>query len=396
VTVRRFDASPLANVERLPSGAVRIPAFLTRVGVFAYRMGDGSTRRELRPASEVFSVDSLRTLRGVVVTDLHPPGGVRADNWKDQAIGHVCDDVKPEGLRVAATLHVQDAPAIARIDAGERAELSCGYTCDIRDESGVTADGESYDVVQHTIRYNHVGIGPRNWGRAGSSVALRLDSADGVLFDDGQREGMQVMKIKIDGKEYEVGSAECAKALADQEARAKKADSLEAAAKKRDRADLVALVGMIPTKTGKRIDEEGAAIEKASDDDLKILICEAVMGDMFDPSNTDPAYVAGCFASAAKKLQSMGPLTGDPAPELDTNTAPPPAGNGLPPGPYDSKDAIRSDSMRRPRLVPKDAKKDQRVDNHEDGEGITSAEARRRMIGTANTLHLRSVGGSKD
>ena len=72
---------------------------------------------------------------------------------------------------------VQDAAAIAVVEAGQCRELSCGYICDL-DETPGTYHGQPYDAVQRRIRYNHVGIGPRNWGRAGSSVALRIDAAD--------------------------------------------------------------------------------------------------------------------------------------------------------------------------------------------------------------------------
>ncbi len=49
-----------------------------------------------------------------------------------------------------------------------------------------THRGERYDAVQTSIRYNHVALGPKDWGRAGSEASLRLDdnSAEAVEHFD--------------------------------------------------------------------------------------------------------------------------------------------------------------------------------------------------------------------
>ena len=182
MTVTRYDVAELGSIETTPQGFLRAPAFLTRAGVLDYRRPDGSVRRELRPPSAVFDAQSLATLAAAPLTDLHPAEMVSPKNFRRLAIGHVSDEVKQDGQHVAARVTVQDADAIAAVQAGERRELSCGYTCDLDETPGTyrRADGtvEHYDAVQRNIKYNHVGIGPKNWGRAGSSVALRLDSSD--------------------------------------------------------------------------------------------------------------------------------------------------------------------------------------------------------------------------
>jgi hypothetical protein len=177
MSVTRYDVAELGSIETTPQGFIRAPAYLTRAGVLDYRRPDGSVVRELRPPSEVFAPASIATLSAAPLTDLHPHEMVSPANVRKLAIGHVSDDVRQDGQHVAANMTVQDAAAIAAVEAGQRRELSCGYTCDL-DETPGTYNGQPYDAVQRKIRYNHVGIGPRNWGRAGSSVALRIDAAD--------------------------------------------------------------------------------------------------------------------------------------------------------------------------------------------------------------------------
>lgn len=139
--------------------------------------------RECRLPEEVFKTRSLATLSAAPVTDLHPTQMITPTNVRELSIGHVSDDVRPEGELVSAAVTVQDAGAIEAVERGDRRELSCGYQCRI-DETPGTYRGQQYDVVQRDIVYNHVALGPRNWGRAGRDVALRVDAADGGSDDD--------------------------------------------------------------------------------------------------------------------------------------------------------------------------------------------------------------------
>ena len=173
----------LGKPERTSQGFLRIPAFLTRTGVLEYRRADGTTVRECRLPEEVFKTRSLATLSAAPVTDLHPTQMITPTNVRELSIGHVSDDVRPEGELVSAAVTVQDAGAIEAVERGDRRELSCGYQCRI-DETPGTYRGQQYDVVQRDIVYNHVALGPRNWGRAGRDVALRVDAADGGIEDD--------------------------------------------------------------------------------------------------------------------------------------------------------------------------------------------------------------------
>jgi uncharacterized protein len=217
----RFDFSRLnrASVERLPTG-VRIPARPTSVGVFPYTRADGTIVRELRPPEEVFDAASLASLADAPVVEGHP-AMLTPENCTRFSKGHVSGQPKQDGRFVDAPLVVQDAPTITRIDSGDLSELSCGYTCDTDATPGVF-DGRPYDVVQRNIRYNHVGLGPKGWGRQGSDVALRLDGGTSYTVLEEQR---KIMKIRFDGKEYESGSEEHILALC------VKLDAAESAAK---------------------------------------------------------------------------------------------------------------------------------------------------------------------
>lgn len=218
VTVTRYDAARLGNVRKTSQGFLRAPARVTRTGVLTYHRADGSVVRELRRPDNVFAADSLATLADAPVTDLHPRDMLSPSNAKQLAVGHVsgASARADAGRFVEAQLVITDAAMITAIEAGDRSEVSCGYTCDLKHGAGVF-NGEHYDAEQTNIVYNHVGIGPRNWGRAGSEVALRLDSktpddfalgegaARAVLTDEPKRDSnMDLVTIRIDGIEAQV------------------------------------------------------------------------------------------------------------------------------------------------------------------------------------------------
>jgi hypothetical protein len=212
--VTRLDFGRLGKAQRTPSGGVRVPAHLTRTGVFTYTKADGTPFRELRHPDEVFNPDSLASLAGAPVTDLHPGQMVAPSNWRNLSIGHVGERVdKKKGEKydfVHAKLFIQDEKAIAAVEKGDRQEISMGYTCRLEMTPG-EHNGEKYDAVQRTIRYNHAAIGPIQWGRAGAEVGLRLDSLNHCTLPatpDNKPEEKVMKTIRIDGRDYEVGSDE--------------------------------------------------------------------------------------------------------------------------------------------------------------------------------------------
>lgn len=298
---------------------MRIPAYPTRVGVFDYLRPDGTVQREYRPPEEVQAQDSLDSLKHAPVTDLHPEReGVRIpvtpENYKDLAVGHVAENVRPDGDMIATDLLIQDQNMILKVESGDRRELSCGYDCVLDMSPGVSPKGEVYDVIQRQIRYNHVGLGPPGWGRQGPSVALRLDSGDGIQIGKDH----QVMKETIDGKEYTIGTPEWAaaiKARADRqvkEAQARAdglAKELDTAKKEPDPKVLDAIVQrrvrlitdckLIASRAGMTFDE--AAVSTMSEGDvMKQAILQ--MDPQADLEGLDPAGIVGYFKAMVRGM----------------------------------------------------------------------------------------------
>ena len=212
-----------------------MPSTPTRAGVFVYRNPDGTERRELRPPEEVGRADSLASLKDAPVIEGHPDM-IRTDNWAEHTKGHVSGDPKFDGELVSTYLVIQAPTTLAKLDSGELEEISCGYSCR-EDHTPGEWHGQRYDLIQRDIVYNHVGLGPRGWGRAGHEARVRLDGAYCVVDSVGESPSVQGgtprkqnMKIRFDGKEYESGSEDHVLAMC------KKLDELEVACEESDKA----------------------------------------------------------------------------------------------------------------------------------------------------------------
>lgn len=195
--IRKDRQGSIRKVTRTPSGGARLDAALTRSGVFTY-YENGKRIDEYRPPDEVFKAESLATLLGATVTHRHPPTEVNPGNFKTYAEGFNVTPVSREDDLVISTLDVNGAVALAAIESGER-EISCGYTCDVDNTPGVTPEGIRFDRSQKNIQYNHIAIVER--GRAGHSVALRLDAAGNELPAEDRKDQMtpeQIAKLQAD------------------------------------------------------------------------------------------------------------------------------------------------------------------------------------------------------
>lgn len=205
--VARYDIAQVRKPERTSQGFLRADAVLTRSGVFTYRNGDGSTRKEYRPPDEVFHADALSSFEDAPLTSGHPSRLVDTETAKSLAVGWVKEAPRKDGSLAVSRIVVTDAKAIAEVEDGSRKSVSCGYTCDYDPTPGVTPDGERFDGVQRNIRGNHLALVPA--GRAGPEATVRLDAEDAVMVADvpapTQRELFEVklMKIKLDGVDYE-------------------------------------------------------------------------------------------------------------------------------------------------------------------------------------------------
>ena len=226
----------------MPNGSVRVPAVVTRSGVFGYKRADGSMTYEWRPPEEVLKPESLASLRDATVTDRHPREMVSPETWGSVSIGHASGDArKDEATQGAAIdLVVSRKDAIPRVGK-DLCEVSCGYGLRIDYTPGVVPEGcpdagKRYDAVQRDIVYNHVALGPVGWGRQGPSVSLRLDSSDNEIVEE--RDVSMKLKIKrADGStvEVEAGSQEHIEIEAEKDAALTSARA--DAAKEKTRAD---------------------------------------------------------------------------------------------------------------------------------------------------------------
>lgn len=232
----RVDVGRLAKATRTAVG-VRVEGVVARAGILTYQRADGSTFREYLPPEEAARLDSLRSLRDAPVTVSHPGGGARLvtpDTYRQDAVGHVSGEPRSDGRNVLADLAIQDAEAIRRVDAGELVELSAGYRVMLDPTPGVV-DGQRYDAVQRERVYNHVALLPRGMARAGGEASLRLDGVEQgadlafMRIDDdparaparapdrAREPEVRVDSMKterIDGIEYDIGSAAWAQARA--------------------------------------------------------------------------------------------------------------------------------------------------------------------------------------
>jgi hypothetical protein len=284
----RIDYQPFenANVVRLDSGGLRIPATLTRVGVFRYSNEDGSDRFEYRPAEEVLSARVMDQARGIPLTNDHPAERrVDAASFQELAIGHVGDDVRPheDGVRMAATVYVQDAAAVQAVERGMLTEISLGYRVDFDPTPG-EFEGQKYHGIQRNIRVNHAALVRR--GRAGRDVGLRLDSQGDQI-----PERLAPVKIRIGGKEYEAGSPEAQAAI---DALALRADSAEKAERAtRAKATRERVISL-------KIDL-GSLRADADENQVMIEALKKIAPDV-PVDGTSPDYVAGAFAVALSIL----------------------------------------------------------------------------------------------
>lgn len=213
----------------LDNGMMKIPATLSRVGVFNYISPDGSVRKELRTADEVFDPESMSSFELVPFVNDHPyaeGGAVTVDNAKRLTVGTV-GGIHRSGDCLNGTVLISDSNTIADVKGGKTA-LSCGYFNGREEKAGIYTDSagrqHQYTHVQHKIRGNHVAL--VDVGRAGPEARLRLDSADAaVLVTDeaAQTNKEQTMKtLTLDSIPCEMSEASAAvvsKVIGDRDAK---------------------------------------------------------------------------------------------------------------------------------------------------------------------------------
>jgi hypothetical protein len=271
--VQRFDRGKLSRAGTTPTGGASLRANVSRTGIQAYRMPDGSIRREYRPAEEVFHPDSLKSFVGAALTIGHPDR-VTPKTWAKDSVGFVPE--LPERVKLhdgqeyaATTVHVTRDDALQGVDGGDLEELSAGYSADFDPTPGIDpVSGEKFDGVQRNIRLNHVALLPHGKARAGRNARLLTDQSDELRLDS---DGNQIndiepeperpsMKFILLGKEYEPGP-ELQAAIGALE-QTSKTSATEATTQK-DRADKAeTALGAATAKADKAETERKDAVDK--------------------------------------------------------------------------------------------------------------------------------------
>lgn len=311
LVVQRWDAATLGAVTKTPQGGIRVDAHVSRSSsILIYQTPKGPVR-EYCPPEELFREDSLATLAGAPVTDRHPPGLVSAGNFRVYTAGHVSDSsIRRDGDKVAASLVIQDAGLIGAIERKDRREVSAGYVCRVENTPGQTPTGERYDRIQRDRRYNHVAIVER--GRAGSDVALRLDSQGNQDYGANPREEKSMETIRIDGVDYPLGTEAERKAAAQAFARydAKREAELAQLRKDKDQAtaradsataDLATARTALaeatdPARLDARVEERAVLVTKA----------RAILGEDAKLDGKDVDVMRACIAKARPEQKLDG------------------------------------------------------------------------------------------
>lgn len=329
--VDRYDTARIDAVERLPSGGILVQATPTRTGIFAYTQPDGSIRRELRHPDDVFDASYLASFRGAPVTRLHPSGMIDAKNRRELSVGHVDGKASRLGDSVSTEIVVHDEAMISDVLGRKFGELSCGYQCDHDDTPG-TYNGQAYDTRQMNMVINHVAIGPAGWGRMGPGASLRLDSNGSEIRN---------MKLKIDGKEHDIDTAQAAIDAQAAKFGAMSADLAVAQKQIKDsastdpkklgdmviaRVKLVRDLKKVYDHAGAKFDEEEVAASSGTDIELIRAALKVLAPGSAASESTDDAFVRGYFARTIEDISSelSGPESVQPPVEPPASAVPPP------------------------------------------------------------------------
>lgn len=311
--LRRFDNIDNSQwmtvpFERTNEGFLKGRAIVTSIGVFTYKRKDGTVQRELRLPEDVFSFDTLNSMKLKPVTLNHPTELVTSDNADKLQVGSLGDNPSwtkewhdrnwtevTDGINCAIDMIITKKDAIDAILNGKQA-LSMGYTCDLEQaQPGATWCGIEYDFIQRNIRYNHCAIVDSARAGDNAKIELRADSEDAVLEDIvvNKKDGGNTMlkKINLDGMEYEAEES-VIKAYNSEKARADKAEK-DACESKKSMDKKVADLEDKNKELEKRISELEAERDTAKDKaDSAEKELEKVKADSLDPKRVDEAVKA--------------------------------------------------------------------------------------------------------
>lgn len=173
----RYDHGELV-LSKAQGGFRRYDVKIARAGVFPYVYQDGSVRMEAKLPDDLFSKTTLDSAKGAPITEDHVPpsdsrGLVTPDNYQKYVKGALGDAITVQDGHICGAETLFDKGLTAKVDAGEKVEVSIGFELDIDPTPG-EYNGVKYDAVQRNIRINHVAHVDK--GRAGETVRVQLDS----------------------------------------------------------------------------------------------------------------------------------------------------------------------------------------------------------------------------
>ena len=311
----RFDYNGTPDsFKRTAQVFLRVQASLTKTGVFNYQEG-----REYRSEEEVFHADSIESIKGAPVTDLHPSEKgcdnlLTPANAKEHIIG-IAENIERDGSYLKGSLIIFHEDAIKAIEAGERKEISLGYKCRLEQTPG-TINGESYDAIQRDIVVNHIAIGPKGWGRAGPDCSIRTDSnhpKTGLKMDE---------VIRLDGVDIALNAASIKSFFAEQRKRMSEMEGRLDAANlelEKKKALIAALeepkavsarvnARMTLLNQCKEIVGDDERLDALSDEELKLAAIKRHYPDL-DLKDKGQSYIDGIFDVMTTKIERSDSLS---------------------------------------------------------------------------------------
>lgn len=283
MSAKFFTTEKIGNTrEKTPEGYLLcrdVP--ISRIGEFDYSAletgipGKGGIVKMSRTASELFKPETISSFEGKPVVFGH---GVfpTAENWSCVAKGHA-QNVRQVGETLTADLLITAADAIAKIEAGELEEISCGYDANsIADAPGF---GHQAGIVGNHIalvekaRCSGCKIGdgsmsennsPKTWK---SRLRRIFKDSDAEAFNDALDE------IPLDNEKAAEAKPEAVPAK-DEDPNAARLDALEKA--------LAALTEKVAQISAPKPDEAPAEEAKAADESEEVKIVEEPKAEQAD------------------------------------------------------------------------------------------------------------------
>lgn len=236
----------------------------------------------LRHPDDVINEDSLKTYKNLVVTDEHPnEGWVDLDNIKQLQKGQLSEttiDESQDEVHLIGDVTITDELTIEKVIDG-KVEVSLGYARKLIAEDGMY-NNTPYQYKYTDIIANHLSIVDK--GRCGGSCKIVNDTKHDIILDEdlNNEEGV-LMKIKINGKEFdvsdEVGEAIMAERKAADEEMVEKEDEVKTANDKLD-AKIDRLKEQLKVSNDAKPDD--AAISKMVGERAKLFsFASAIVGD---------------------------------------------------------------------------------------------------------------------